>query len=335
MFIQYEQFGDRGKAHLGEFFYTADNPPFGAVFTYYMKEKLKTKKELRQDAEKEAAKKNQTLPYPTHEDMRAEAEEEAPTLFFVVSDSSGKPVRRINANNAPGIQRSSWDLRYPAATLPSGRSEDDDDDFFGAPAGPLVMPGRYSVQLFKRTGGVTTALGQPQSFNVAQLGAENMNPQDRAELSAFQEKVARLWRAVSGAQHTADDLRTQLHAIRRALNETPGADRQLTDQLDKLDQNLNLLMRNLRGDSAVAAHSEATPPSTAGRVQNIMFGERLSLAKPTGTHLEEYRIASEEFTQELATLHQLVDVDLKNLEKGLETAGAPWTPGRVPDWQEQ
>ena len=36
------------------------NPPYGAVFTAYMKEKIKTKKEKRQDAEKEAAKKNQT-----------------------------------------------------------------------------------------------------------------------------------------------------------------------------------------------------------------------------------------------------------------------------------
>ncbi len=48
----------------GDAFYTADNPPFGATFTYYLKEKLKTKKEQRQEAEKEAAKKNETLPYP-------------------------------------------------------------------------------------------------------------------------------------------------------------------------------------------------------------------------------------------------------------------------------
>ena len=32
---------------------TADNPPFGAVFTYYLKDGLKTLKEQRQKAEKE------------------------------------------------------------------------------------------------------------------------------------------------------------------------------------------------------------------------------------------------------------------------------------------
>ena len=43
-----------GKAFLGETFYTAPNPPFGAVFTYYLKDELKTKRKARHDAEKEA-----------------------------------------------------------------------------------------------------------------------------------------------------------------------------------------------------------------------------------------------------------------------------------------
>jgi hypothetical protein len=34
-------------------------------------------------------------------------------------------------------------------------------------------------------------------------------------------------------------------------------------------------------------------------------------------------------------LHTLVEVDLTKLEKDMEAAGAPWTPGRVPEWQEQ
>ena len=73
----------RRKGFQGDAFYTAENPPYGAVFTAYIKEKLKTKKEKRQEAEKEAAKKNQTLPYPTNDELRAEAEEaKAGSLFF-------------------------------------------------------------------------------------------------------------------------------------------------------------------------------------------------------------------------------------------------------------
>ena len=38
MYIQSQPLGGRGKSFQGESFYTADNPPFGATFTYYLKE---------------------------------------------------------------------------------------------------------------------------------------------------------------------------------------------------------------------------------------------------------------------------------------------------------
>ena len=32
---------------------------------------------------------------------------------------------------------------------------------------------------------------------------------------------------------------------------------------------------------------------------------------------------------------QLIEVDLARLEKQMEVAGAPWTPGRIPEWKDQ
>ncbi len=34
-------------------------------------------------------------------------------------------------------------------------------------------------------------------------------------------------------------------------------------------------------------------------------------------------------------LRQLIEVDLQRLEKQMEAAGAPWTPGRIPEWKDQ
>ena len=68
---------------------------------------------------------------------------------------------------------------------------------------------------------------------------------------------------------------------------------------------------------------------------NIMEGERFSLARPTQSHLDNYNIAAAEFAEQLAKLHTLVEVDLAKLEKDMEAAGAPWTPGRVPEWSEK
>ena len=44
-------------------------------------------------------------------------------------------------------------------------------------------------------------------------------------------------------------------------------------------------------------------------------------------------VASEELAEQLPKLRKLVEEDLKALEKSMEAAGSPWTPGRIPDWK--
>ena len=83
------------------------------------------------------------------------------------------------------------------------------------------------------------------------------------------------------------------------------------------------------------ARNENTPISISERVGEIEGSGFHALEKPTTTQQDTYKIASEEFGQELAKLRTLVEVDLKNLEKALDLAGAPWTPGRLPEWKEK
>ncbi|MGB2603072.1 MAG: hypothetical protein WBC78_05730, partial [Candidatus Sulfotelmatobacter sp.] len=81
--------------------------------------------------------------------------------------------------------------------------------------------------------------------------------------------------------------------------------------------------------------SEPVPSSINDRMQAIMEGERFSLSKPTQSHVDDYNIAAGEFADQLGRLRALVEVDLAKLEKDMEAAGAPWTPGRVPEWSEK
>ena len=119
MYIQSTPLGLRGKAFQGESTFTAENPPFGATFSYYLKDELKTKKAKRQDAEKEAAKKGASGDRcRIRLILSAEEEEEAPAIIFTITDSSGRVVRRLTGPVTAGMQRVSWDLRYPAPSLP-------------------------------------------------------------------------------------------------------------------------------------------------------------------------------------------------------------------------
>jgi hypothetical protein len=140
---------------------------------------------------------------------------------------------------------------------------------------------------------------------------------------------------VAGAVHTSEDVEAHLKAIRVALREVPAGERQLSTAADSIEQKNREILRELSGDTILQKRNEPVPTSINDRVQAILEGERFSLAKPTQTHMDDYNIASAEFSDQLGKLHILVEVDLAKLEKDMEAAGAPWTPGRVPDWSEK
>jgi photosystem II stability/assembly factor-like uncharacterized protein len=336
MYLPSRQFGGRGKAFLGESLYTAENPPFGAVFAYYMKDALKTKKQRRRDAEKEAAKKGATVPYPSPAELRAEAEEEEPTILLTVTDVDGKPIRTVTGPAAAGLHRVNWDLRDPSASPPRPRSPEAEEDPFAEESnGPLVLPGRYAVSLAQRVEGVVTPLAGPVIFTVVADGAGAVPEADRKELADFQRQAARLQRALTAATGTANELATRLEAARKVLDQTPAADAKMRESVRVLIRKNQEVLRELRGDTVLRGRNENTPESIAERVGVVVGATRLAVVKPTGTQREAYRLASADLARVVTKLRSLMEKDVKELEKAMDAAGAPWTPGRLPEWNDQ
>jgi photosystem II stability/assembly factor-like uncharacterized protein len=317
LYIQSRPYGNRGKAWQGEAFFVAENPPFGATFTYYLKDALKTKAEMRRDAEKKGS-----VPYPDAAALRAEAEEEPPTVILTVSDSAGRAIRLITGPVTQGVQRVTWDLREPPPKLIAPGAEV--DEFREPPAGPLVMPGTYQVAISKRVNGIASQLAPAQTFKVVVPGAGTIP----IELSQFQEKAVKLQREVTGSLEAANLLKTNLVQIRRALLEAPAATEAMTQEAQAIERKLNEILIGLRGDTALRSRNENTPDSISERVDAIVSGQRMSTAKPTATQQEIYTEAAAEFRMEQAKLRTLLDVDVKKLERAMDQAGAPWTPGR-------
>ena len=128
-----------------------------------------------------------------------------------------------------------WDLRYAAPQVKK-HSDDGEEDFpDSGDLGPLVLSGTYSARLFQKVGGVVTELAGPQTFKVVTEGSASMNAADRAAQEQFMFKVTRLYRAVSGALHTAEDVESRLKAIRGALREAPAVEKQLGAVADSLE----------------------------------------------------------------------------------------------------
>jgi photosystem II stability/assembly factor-like uncharacterized protein len=336
LYLQSARLGGRGQAFLGDAFYEAQNPPYGATFTYYLKEKAKTLKETRQDAEKKAAKEHgsayPTLPYPTKDQLREEAEEQAPSVWLTIRDEAGNVVRQITGGNDKGLNRATWDLRYPATTLRSAEREAEPSEDERPSGGVLVMPGTYTVQLSRKVRDKWADLGQPQKFRVYTEAETGMKPETLAELHKFQQTVARLDRAASAAVGFGNEMNTRLAAINRALAQTPADTLPMRQESDALIRELNKVMIALRGDQALNALNEQTPTSIVGRIGEIEGGQRLSSSLPSATQREQYAIAASEFAEKLQQLKALY-ARYDALQQRVEHAGAPWTSGRLPDWQ--
>jgi chromosome segregation ATPase len=231
------------------------------------------------------------------------------------------------------MNRMTWDLRYPTPTPPQQQPQE--SEFDEGPAGPLVMPGEYKVTLAKRVDGKVTQLAGPVTFKVLVEGQASMKLEDRKVLSDFQQNVARLQRAVTGASRLVGDLKTRLGQIKQALHQTPAAEEKLREDASSLESQLDEITRALRGDNARRSRNENAPTAIGERVANIVDDQRMSTSRPTQTHLDQNKIAGELFTAELGKLKILVEIELPKLEKAMEAAGAPWTPGRVPEWKEE
>ncbi len=322
--------GRSGRGSQGAAFYTAPNPPYGAVFTYYLKEKIETRKEKRKSAEKKAGK---SAKYPTIDELRAEDEEKTPQVLLIVRNEGGDVVRRIDGSRNKGIHRVSWDLRYPSSTPTVLRAKGPSSPWAWSPVGPLALPGTFTVTLAKEVDAEVTELAEPQSFEVIPLELATFAAEDREQVMAFQKKVARLQRAVRGAIRVTGEARTRIDHVRKAILETPATPPSLLADVHSLDAKLRGIVTKLTGDRTLSRQMEPVPTSINRRVQSVVGSQWSVTSPPTESQRDAYRWAGEAFTEVLTELRQLVQTDLVALEDQLEAAGAPWTPGRIPEWK--
>ena len=108
------------------------------------------------------------------------------SVKLTVKDSLGVVVQELKAATARGLNRTVWNLRDTDIPMRSGGGEDDDDGARTSTAGPLVLPGTYTVTL--------EAAGATSTQRVVvredpRLGASRA---DRRSWTEFQRRIAAL-----------------------------------------------------------------------------------------------------------------------------------------------
>ena len=333
LYVEGDLWDGREKGSMGAEFYTAKNPPYGAVFTYYLEDGEKSRKAKRRASEIEVEKEGGDTPYPSWDALRAEDRELDPVVYVVIRDSDGNVVRQVEGNADKGLHRIAWDLRLPPPDPISLEEDTERPYWMMPPTGPMVLPGEYTARLAVLRDGRLEERSEVQSFVVKALEASPEITDDRRALLAFQVQVAELQRAVAGSSSAITEIENRLAHLRAAIANTSGAGRAERDRLQQLAMRLADIKVAINGDSTVTGRNEPAPLSIASRAAALYSGLVFSQSAAGGNYKQSYDMATQEFAAALSSL-RLLGTDLAALEADLELKGAPWTPGRIPDWTE-
>jgi hypothetical protein len=184
------------------------------------------------------------------------------------------------------------------------------------------------VSLAKRVDGTLSELRKTESFEVVSLREPVLPGAPPQEMVAFLREVAELERAVGAADAAIEETQKRLTGITDALMRSTVADSSLDDEARALSRRIAELDEWLSGNRRRGRAGDPGPVSISRRLNVIEAGNRLSAYGPTPTHRRSFEIAVEELAELRERLQKVLDDELPALEKKLDAAGVPWTPGR-------
>ncbi|MEN0007034.1 MAG: glycosyl hydrolase, partial [Bacteroidota bacterium] len=335
IYIESVPLGLRGNSFQGHAFYTAENPPVGATFTYHIKDSFESLRDKRRKAEKEQIKEGEALRYPTYEELEAENREKSAYLLFQITDMDGNVIRNLKKGVAKGVHRVTWDGRFASISPVSLRSSSFDNPFSNEDVGVLVMPGQYQVSLWQSIDGELAQLDSPQTFELKTLGDVTLPAADRQELVQFQKEAQRLQRAIGGAGRMLGDINNRISHMEQATFSIAGNTVELESMYQAMKEELHAINKNLYGDRVASRLDQQSPFSIAGRIGWLTYEMWNSTSAPTKTQQSALGLASSDFKPVLNQIRAIYETKLPALEKALEKAGAPYTPGRIIEYGRQ
>ncbi|WP_417464548.1 WD40/YVTN/BNR-like repeat-containing protein [Kordiimonas sp.] len=301
--------------------WVAENPPYGATFTYYLKDSIKSSKEKRVEADKKAVKDGKGVLFPAWDVLEAERREEDPAVFITIRDAAGNVVRHVSAKNKKGVQRATWDLHH---AVKEAITNEPRPSYLGELKGVMALAGQYTAQLNVRENGTIRELAAPVAFNVTNYINPTLENAPMPEVRAFQQRVIKAEAAVKAASITITDLQKKMEGYRTALDRT--ADQSaLEAQYAAIRAELFSIEEAIDGQQS-REQMGATPATISSRVSFAKFSSSTSYG-PTPQSHEQLGYALEAFASVKARLETLMGTTLPAFENALIEAGAPWVRG--------
>lgn len=234
-----------------------------------------------------------------------EAVDEDADVSVTVTDESGATVRSWDGPRDAGINEILWDWRYDAPYEASGGGGGFGG---GAPAGPIVMPGRYTV---------TLALGDASWSADVEIQADPRRPMTTADRQARQ------------------DVLMSLHRLASPLNDAIQAVGRITEQMDEAEETLEASGVE---DAAISERIEAITTAAdeirsglteARRWAGVANAIQGSSTLPTEDQLWQTDAAWDAVPPLVERLNVLIERDVPALNAAMDASGVRPDPGEA------
>jgi photosystem II stability/assembly factor-like uncharacterized protein len=320
------------KYGQGATVFFGENPSYGAVFTYYLKESPKTSKGERKKEEKKLFKDKKPIPMPTIKELRDEKLEEKPHLIFNILDNEGNLLRRITKSASKGINRITWDLRINNyRPFRSG-----DFSPLRINGGTLfAVPGTYKVSVDLYANGEYKNLLEPQEFVCKHLNDATIPTKDRAAVLEFQKQLGEVSKVIWGTNEFAEEIEERIQTIQKVIYGTPDIPLELAEKARAMEKEIEDILWTLNGRTPKASREENPPAAVSinERLNSVAWLRYNYTGNITGNEEQVFDILKEEFPPVLERLTKLYKDQLLPLEAEMDKYGAGYSKGRVPVWK--
>jgi photosystem II stability/assembly factor-like uncharacterized protein len=296
------------RSSFGDDFFMIDNLPYGAEFTFWLKDDFKTEKEKRQEKDAELFEQGDKIKVNTWEDDRLEKLEESPYLLFVIEDAEGNTIRKIPAKAEKGINRIYWDLHYEDIT-PVKNTLKEFDPMKEKEGGFYTMPGTYQVSIWASKKGILKPFSEKVSFEVKALESSNFNDADRSKTVNYQKEVTKLSSAILKADQQLTQNKNSIQQLKQSNFRSGNLSVEINEQLARLERENADLIFKLKGYSAKASSEEIPPsPKTLYSRYYFLIESLTSSSEPVNEgQLQTLEILKYEFGELMTDLEKITN----------------------------
>ena len=306
--------------------YKAPNPPFGAVFTYYLSDKLKSLKDIRKEKEKEAIKGNQVIPFPGWDTLSDELKQQEPKIVLTIKDENDNIVNTVIGTNEKGYNRVNWNLSVADRSGEKLKTKKSEDDYFSFNI--MATPGNYTVDLSKITDGKITRLSEPKPFEVIPLRKGTLEGASYEEINIFRDRFYEYQQELNATNTILNKTILRVEAMQRALLKAKVSSAALSEALYVQRSALLNLDEHLNGNKAKIQIGE----KNASTPNEIAFLAKVALSFSTYGPTELHKTVLETSAIKLANiksdLELIVKTKIPELERQLKAIGIPWVEGQ-------